>query len=367
MKVLNVLIGVLLLCLLPLFDFGQKKTGITSVTPCCSILSVGPVDGVTGPDGYGPVDGIVFIRNNSTGQTYFFKPESNKLSLIKKGDPVNADFSSGKITSIKGITTSYPLLEPIGALSPDGVGPVDALKSKPNPGAPCCTISKIEAVPAEPCCGIITVSDHTTGNTYSLHVEQNNQLNSGESIMPKLSVGQPVYMSKSRDVAFFQVDRNGNKATYSYPASASMGSSGTSQAWEILMDSASTGQTGMIALKMPSTIKFMSHLKVFSPENDNPVASWFGNSQYKLMPGNYDVMVEKYRITGVPVEKGKITRLKMGYLNFTARQSVSISDEQGQTFPMAGPFKIALPPGIYHINGKKDQKFTITDGEQTDY
>jgi hypothetical protein len=34
---------------------------------------------------------------------------------------------------------------------------------------------------------------------------------------------------------------------------------------------------------------------------------------------------------------------------------------------MAGPFKIALPPGTYYIDGKKDHAFVIKDGEVTEY
>jgi hypothetical protein len=141
----------------------------------------------------------------------------------------------------------------------------------------------------------------------------------------------------------------------------------SAKAWEIQADPSISGPTGQIETNMPNGVKFMSHLKVYNAGENKVTASWFGNSKSRLMPGNYDVEVEKYKLSNVPVEKGKNTRLLMGILKFNPRQSATVEDNDKQKFTMAGPFYIALPVGKYYINGKKNPAVMITDGVITEY
>ena len=141
----------------------------------------------------------------------------------------------------------------------------------------------------------------------------------------------------------------------------------TDQKWEMQTDPSLTGVTGQLVLQMPKEIPIISHLQAFAAGDTKAAASWFGNNKSNLMPGTYDIVIEKYKLSNVPIEKGKTTRLKVGLLNFTPRQSVTIVDGNQQKFTMAGPFKIVLPVGTYYIDGKKDQAFVMKDGEQTDY
>jgi hypothetical protein len=141
---------------------------------------------------------------------------------------------------------------------------------------------------------------------------------------------------------------------------------GTQPMWEILPDKTLTGVTGQLLLQMPVNIGY-AHLKVFKSGDTKMAASLFGNSKSKLLPGNYDVMMGKYSIKNVPIEVGKTTRLKMGILNYSPRGSVQIVDGNNQKIGMAGPFKIALPPGTYYIDGKKEHSFVIKDAEVTEY
>jgi len=57
----------------------------------------------------------------------------------------------------------------------------------------------------------------------------------------------------------------------------------------------------------------------------------------------------------------------MGILNYSPRGTVQIVDSNNQKIGMAGPFKIALPPGTYYIDGKKEHSFVIKDDEVTEY
>jgi hypothetical protein len=138
------------------------------------------------------------------------------------------------------------------------------------------------------------------------------------------------------------------------------------QPWEILTDNTLTGATGQLVIQMPANIAY-AHLKVFESGDTKMVASLFGNGKSKLIPGNYDLMLDKYSIKNVPIEVGKTTRLKIGRLNYSPQGSVRIVDANKQEFSMAGPFKIALPPGTYYIDGKKEHSFVIKDGEVTEY
>ena len=141
----------------------------------------------------------------------------------------------------------------------------------------------------------------------------------------------------------------------------------TEQRWEMQPDPSLKGATGQLVLQMPKEIPIRSHLQAFKAGDTKAAVSWFGNNKSNLMPGSYDIVIEKYKLSNVPIEKGQTTRLKVGLLNFTPRQPVTIVDGNQQKFTMAGPFKIVLPVGTYYIDGKKDQAFIMKDGEQTDY
>jgi hypothetical protein len=141
----------------------------------------------------------------------------------------------------------------------------------------------------------------------------------------------------------------------------------TNQKWEMHPDPTLTGITGQLLIELPKEISVGSHVQAFLPGDSKATTSWFGNNNAKLMPGTYDIVLEKYKLSNVPIEKGKTTKLKVGVLNFSARQGVTIVDANQQKISMAGPFRIVLPIGTYYINGNKKMAFTIRDGKQTDY
>src|SRR3954468_18122748 len=196
-------------CLLIAIFSCQNISAQKSAEPCCTILSL------TSPDGYGPVDGIVLVRNNVTGQTFQFKPDALDLNSLHVGDPVSADLSVNKITGIKGVARGYQI-------------------NQPNPATPCCSIASIHPDPFEPCCGIVTTQ--LNGVTYSFSVPKN--------ISATLKAGLPVTLSMQNSYAFFTTNVNGNAGLYSYPVQNSQQSTTANQPWEILADSAVTGVGG---------------------------------------------------------------------------------------------------------------------------
>ena len=351
MKQLTACLPGFLLFLIPNLLLAQNDPrGKKEALPCCSVVLAEP------PDGVGPVDALM-IRNNTTGRTYLVKSVQKTNSTYRAGDLVDADLSTNKIRSIKGIPADYRLMEPF----------ANSLTGS-TPGTPCCNITSISAIPGAPCCNVVKVTNKTSGQTYSFTIDESYLGNSDRSasVIPQLRVGQPAYMNSQQDYVLIQGQLQGQPVAYSYPLGNAI-TEGSAMKWEVLNDSAYSGPLGTIYVQMPRDIKFMSHLQVYKNGETRPVASWFGNNSNRLFPGDYDVVVEKYRVSHVPVEKGKITRLKMGILAFSPRQSVQLVDQNKQSFSMAGPFRIALPEGTYYLNGKKDQAIVIRDGEVTEY
>lgn len=358
------LFSFLFIFLIPLIATAQKNN-VVSEAPCCTILSVGPIDGVVGaepPDGVGPVDAITLVRNNITGRTFLFYPDAADKNNLHVGDAVNADMSTNKIIAIKNVAKTYAI-------------------SQPNPQSPCCTITNIQS--EIPCCSIVSVQGNE--NNYNFSVPKN--------ISNTLRVGQPAYMALQNSYAFFQVNTNGSIATYSYPAeknvsmgsktgsrpptdsSGGMGSNGGmtrvtmgNNSWEIKLDPALKGLGGEVIMQIPKEIRFNTHMKFFNAgDTKKMVASWFGNNKADLMEGNYDIVVDdKYTIKNVPVEKGKQTILHIGVLQWSGYGTVTLENADHQKFSYAPPFKIVLPEGTYYIVGKKQPNtIVITNGQLT--
>ena len=140
------------------------------------------------------------------------------------------------------------------------------------------------------------------------------------------------------------------------------------QPWEIKMDPTIKGVGGEITLQMPKELRYNTHMEFYDAgDAKKPVASWFENNKAKLLPGLYNIVVDKkYTIQNVPVELGKQTRLKMGVFMVSSYGSYEIENSNHQKFTYAPPFKILLPEGTYYINGKKKTPVVIKDGELTE-
>ena len=326
-------------CLLSAIIIFQSASAQKSVTPCCSILSIGPVDALTSADPVGPVDAVVTAQNNTTGQTFQFKPDALDFNNLHVGDAINVNASMNKITSIKGVERRYPINEP-------------------NPGQPCCGITNIHPDPAAPCCNVVNIQDN--GITYSFSVPKN--------ISSKLKTGQPVSLAMQNSYAVFKTNISGWVSTYSYPVQNSTSTENSNQVWEIKLDTLIKGMGGEITLKIPKELRYNTHMEFYDTGNAKKlVASWFGNNKAKLLPGLYNIVVDKkYTIQNVPVELGKQTRLKMGVFIVSSYGSFEIENVNHQKFTYAPPFKILLPEGKYYLNKNKKVPIVIKDGELTE-
>ena len=333
MKQSNHLLCLLFFIVLPFMALAHIKTKVKPEAPCCSIISIGAVDG------FQMTEGSVLVRNTTTGLTFQFKPDALDINSLHVGDGITADISLKKITAINNIGGVYPILQP-------------------DPIAPCCNIGSIKRDPISPCCSIVGIQSN--GVTYTFSVPQN--------ISATLKVGQPVYLAMKNSYAFFKTSLSGQTNYYSYPTNQSPGNDNSaSKPWEMTPDNTLTGVTGQLVFQMPLSLGYI-HLQVYNAGDTKVASSLFGNNKCKLLPGNYDVELDnKYFIRNIPVEKGSTTRLKVGILNYTPTGPVRIVDANKQEFSMAGPQEIALPEGTYYVDGKKNQAFEIKDGGITEY
>ncbi|HLF45773.1 MAG TPA: hypothetical protein VI548_05080 [Chitinophagaceae bacterium] len=93
-------------------------------------------------------------------------------------------------------------------------------------------------------------------------------------------------------------------------------------------------------------------------------------SSYDIAPGNYYFRLNTITVQNVPIEKGKETRLKAGYLSIVSEGNWHLYDETQKKFHTSGnkPKKIALPVGSYQLKlGGQFYPVIIKDGETVEY
>lgn len=330
-------------CFLSAIIISQNSLSQKPPSPCCTILSVGPADAIVQPDGAGPVDAIVVIRNITTGRTCMFSRAALDRNNLKVGDAINVDIATFTVTAIKG----------------KGVGKGFSI-FEPNSGTPCCSITNIKT--GESCCNIVSVQNNR--NNYSFSVPK--------EVSSNLKVGQPVNMGMKNTYAFVKMNVNGKLSCYSYPVeNPSNDKSGSQAMWDMQPDPTLKGLTGEVTMQIPKEVQFNTHMEFYEAgDNNKSVASWFGNNKAKLLPGLYDILIDKkYTIKNVPVEQGKQTRLLMGVLQWSGYGSILLEDANHQKFSYGAPFKKVLPVGTYTIVGKKQKPntFEIVDGKLTEF
>lgn len=89
-------------------------------------------------------------------------------------------------------------------------------------------------------------------------------------------------------------------------------------------------------------------------------------SFYDIAPGRYFFRLNTITVENVPIEKGKETRLKAGYLSVVSGGDWNLYDESMQKFHTSGnkPKKIALPVGNYQLKlGGQFFPLVVKDGE----
>ena len=148
--------------------------------PCCTIVDLAKEEG------------IFTIRDSHTGRMQTFKPDALEGAELKIGDTVDAVFDTKKITSVKGTSRSYDLMD------------------APN-GNDSCVILKMDSILNEPSWRI-TAKNNTTG--------ENIHFNVPKTLAARLSPGNFVYTQPTHGYAMISAalsDSTTNKFLFGFP------------------------------------------------------------------------------------------------------------------------------------------------------
>ena len=296
--------------------------------PCCAIIAMDVQKN------------LVIARDHTTGRLYQFKTDALDIKAIKKGDAVN--ISVGKVSSISGAKRMYATV-------------------RPHYGEPCCNVVNIQPDPAEPCCNAVSFTNNTTNNTSSISVPKR--------IAATLKTGQAVSMDGATGMAVVQSSYGGSTGqmnSYGYPATstdATTGNENEAEKWVINKVNAKSG-TGKLFVDLPKGAEW--DMTIYAAGSNKVLSNTMLQQSFSLLPGSYDLEVNKIWIKGVPVEKGNNTRLKTGVLHITNSTSWILYDEAKQTVLVSSmsPQKRGLPVGKYKLTILgQDQDIEIKDGE----
>lgn len=111
-------------------------------------------------------------------------------------------------------------------------------------------------------------------------------------------------------------------------------------------------------------------MTIFPAGGNKVLSNTMLTQTFTLLPGSYDIEVNKIRVNGVPVEKGNDTRIKAGIIHITTAASWTLYDESKQKVLINSYSHQprGLPVGRYTLTiMNQDQNIEIKDGETVVY
>lgn len=319
--------------------------------PCCTII------------GINPGTNSVTARNNATGQLFTFRAEPLDIQNLKLNDAVTTNESFTYVTAINKIPKQY-FAGPINLLQVKSTGASGLVQL--NYEEPCCKIVAIEN--AEPCCSRVTAQNSSSGNIFQFMIpkEMSASIKSGEPVYTETIAGFPSY-------AIFQSRYNSTTAATNVfafaiePPRVPGGGLLLGDNWVMNAVTGIDESFGRLNTNFPDDVEWGIDIYT-NPDrsfmmNRNPTEK---QKYYDMAPGNYDFKLNNVMVTNVPVERGKETRIKAGYLKVSSDKDWSLLDPSQTTvlYSAKMPKKIALPVGNYFL--KKDGQVSsvvIRDGE----
>ncbi|HEY0356476.1 MAG TPA: hypothetical protein VGC29_09745 [Flavisolibacter sp.] len=330
--------------------------------PCCSVI------------GIDPGTKTVIARNVKTGRLISFHVSETDIKTVKLKDPVIAG-TDLTVSSINGVVKKYKA-EPVNVLRVSNAEPVNAVnKGKINQAEPaglvqvdnqepCCAVVTIDNV--EPCCSMISAKNKTTGATISFRVPR--------EIAKTVSIGDPAYSEPVNGLVIIQSsyqNNNGELSSYGYPIENS--DNGTeekaSDKW-VISNASMKGVLGRLNLDFPKDVEWDVDIKHTDGKFITNRSSASRHGSYDMAPGHYNFRLNTVTVENVPIEKGKQTRLKAGYLQVVSEGDWDLYDDSKRKFLTSGnkPTKMALPVGSYQLKlGGQFYPVVIKDKETVEY
>jgi hypothetical protein len=335
--------------------------------PCCSVI------------GTDKASMIITIRDNYTGQVSQFKSSEKDFATLKSGSRVSSSFASKKITGINGLERVYDLIEP-------------------SYGEPCCGITGIQPDPIDPCCGVVSAKDAATGAVFQFkapkeitaHLKAGDKVHRFFAAPPNEMVNSslpPNEIANSlppneivnpslppNEFAFIQLNINdagmhasasssSGKNVYAYPVIKNKKEDqNASDLWEIALPPNKTTASVFAGTNANGTTNAMtisSGDKLLIATHSYPVV---------LAPGIYNVSINNIPIKNVPLEKGKSTRIRVGYFVFSSSNWAIYNESGQQLYLSAGTGRFAIPIGNYQIRfGETKLQQSLKENEVVEF
>jgi hypothetical protein len=321
--------------------------GQDSTAACCTIIGINP----------GTYS--VTARNNSSGQLFMFRAEPLDIENLKLNDAVTTNNSNTYVSYINGIRKQY------------FVGPVNLSQQKSDNATGLVNLNY-----TEPCCkiittdpnGVINVQNKTTGETFSFHAipEVAKTLKSGDLVYTETLAGSQNYVLLQSPYKSL----NGILSVYAYPFDRSAVNNNSvlsSSNWSLAPVAEITENVGRLNTNFQPGAEW--GIDIYTHPAHKPVLykkPTSNETYYEMVPGNYTFKLNNVSVSNVPVEKGKETKLKVGYLNISKDGAWALYDDSKATNLYSGTMskKLALPVGNYQLKINNDyMPISIREGE----
>jgi hypothetical protein len=114
-----------------------------------------------------------------------------------------------------------------------------------------------------------------------------------------------------------------------------------------------------------------TEITVYKADAQTKVQGGWGNQHWELWPGTYAVEINGIRVSGVTVQAGHETRVRVGTLRVKAGggTEVDVLDTGGKKIKGNwGTFALGLPPGSYKVQiAGESQAVTVREGQITNF
>jgi len=282
--------------------------------PCCGVV------GIDVPNG------IVTIRDNTTGLTLQFEAGAQAIRTMKEGDdvivgtrpgaPETRESLHGIVLRVGSVARSYTLTDVV-------------------PIQPCCAVSVIN--------GGVTTVDKVTGATHHITIDN-------AAARAAIKVGQDVSMDASGRWATFRLVIDGSPATYSFPVEGAIKKPGPATEsiapWEIRPNAELKGALGLLFFGISD--RDAGTAAIVPAGQTEGSQTVFVDARLPLPPGKYDVNVSGAIVKNVPIESGMETGIRLGVLNLSVGGDIFDSTRKIELkYSLAG--KTILPIGTYFI------------------
>ena len=128
------------------------------------------------------------------------------------------------------------------------------------------------------------------------------------------------------------------------------------------------GVLGRLNTAFPADVEWSIDIRTSADNKFITNRSGFSNHgpAQDIAPGIYNFQLNTILVENVPVERGKVTRLKTGVLQIVSEGNWFLYDNTKKKFHTSGnkPKKIALPEGDYQLKlGEQFYPLIINDGQ----